>query len=73
MARMTAAKFCDTLTELNVKCTNNGEPISDHVLYRTLIGHLIYITMTRPNFSNVVQVVSQYVQSTSSLWKPSLQ
>lgn len=64
MARMTAAKFCDTLTELNVKCTkNNGEPISDHVLYRTLIGYLIYITMTRPNFSNVVQVVSQFMSN----------
>jgi len=38
-------------------------------LYRTLVGSLVYLTMTRPNIAYDVHVVSQFVLSpTTTHW-----
>lgn len=48
--------------ELNVKYKkNSGEPVSDHVLCRTLVGSLIYLTTTQPDISYAVQIVSRFM------------
>lgn len=47
MTRMTDAKTFDTPIEINVKYNmNSGDLVSDPDLYRTLIGRLIYLTIT---------------------------
>lgn len=57
--------------ELNVKYKkDDGEPISDPTLYRRLVGSLIYLTMTRPNLSYAVQIVSQFVADPRRLHLP---
>jgi hypothetical protein len=42
---------------------NQGEPYSDPERYRRLVGKLIYLTITRPDISFAVGVVSQFMQS----------
>ncbi|RDX62509.1 putative mitochondrial protein, partial [Mucuna pruriens] len=40
-----------------------GEPYSDPERYRRLVGKLIYLTITRPDISFAVGVVSQFMQA----------
>ncbi|RDX62553.1 hypothetical protein CR513_59101, partial [Mucuna pruriens] len=40
-----------------------GEPYSDRERYRRLVGKLIYLTITRPDISFAVGVVSQFMQA----------
>ncbi|KAF3646642.1 hypothetical protein FXO38_19078 [Capsicum annuum] len=48
--------------EINTKYKKaNGEPFSDPTLYRQLVGSLVYLTMTRPDISYAVQVLSQFM------------
>ena len=42
---------------------NQGEPYSDPERYRRLVGKVIYLTITRPDISFAVGVVSQFMQS----------
>jgi len=42
---------------------NQGEPYSDPERYQRLVGKLIYLTITRPDISFTVGVVSQFMQS----------
>ncbi|RVX02837.1 Retrovirus-related Pol polyprotein from transposon TNT 1-94 [Vitis vinifera] len=41
----------------------NGEPLGDPGRYRRLVGKLNYLTITRPDISFPVSVVSQFLQS----------
>ena len=43
--------------------TEEGELFSDLERYRRLVGKLIYLTITRPDLSFAVGVVSQFMQS----------
>ena len=50
--------------EMNAKlCAHEGKDLEDTTMYRQLVGSLIYLTLTRPDISFVVDVVSMYVQS----------
>ena len=40
-----------------------GKPLGDPRRYRRLVGKLNYLTITRPNISFPVSVVSQFLQS----------
>nr|GEY71639.1 hypothetical protein [Tanacetum cinerariifolium] len=46
---------------------NRGEPISDPFIYRTLVGKLLYLTITRHNLSFSAQALSQFLQEPTTL------
>nr|GEV69731.1 hypothetical protein [Tanacetum cinerariifolium] len=63
-AGLTAAKPNPSPLPTNLKLSlDKGVLISDPAAYRRLVGRLIYLTMTRPNISYVVQHLSQIVSS----------
>ena len=58
------AKPVDTPMDPNVKLLpNQGEPLADSGRYRRLVGKLNYLTVTRPDISFAVSVVSQFLNS----------
>ena len=62
LANITNSKIVDTPIEYN-RCLNShdGKSLSDATLYRQLVGSLIYLTITRPDISYAVHVVSQFM------------
>ncbi|KAK2380773.1 putative mitochondrial protein [Trifolium repens] len=57
-------KPVDTPMDPNVKLLpDQGEPYSDPSRYRRLVGKLNYLTLTRPDISFPVSVVSQFLNS----------
>nr|CAN78142.1 hypothetical protein VITISV_015958 [Vitis vinifera] len=57
-------KPVDTLMDPNVKLVpGQGEPLGDPGRYRRLVGKLNYLTITRPDISFPMSVVSQFLQS----------
>ena len=55
------ATSVDTPRELNVKLRKEeGDLLIDPSLYQKLVGSLVYLTITKPNISFVVQQVSQF-------------
>ena len=57
-------KTVTTLLEYNAKLTLlDGEPILDATRYRQLVGSLIYLTVTRPDISHVVDKVSKFMDA----------
>ena len=54
--------------EYNAKLTPlNGEPISDATCYRQLVGNLIYLTVTHPDISHAVGIVSKFMDAPCSI------
>jgi hypothetical protein len=50
--------------EQNAKLkANEGDLVEDTTMYRHLVRSLIYMTITRPDLSYVVGVVSQFMQT----------
>jgi len=41
----------------------SGAPLSDSTQYRHLVGRLIYLTITRPDLSYAVHILSQFMQN----------
>ncbi|RVW76761.1 Retrovirus-related Pol polyprotein from transposon RE2 [Vitis vinifera] len=61
---MLDCKPVDTPMDPNVKLiSGQGEPLGDPGRYRRLVGKLNYLTITRPDISFPVSVVSQFLQS----------
>lgn len=42
---------------------DDGHPLPDPPLFCRLAGSLIYLTMTHPDLTHVVQIVSQFVSN----------
>ncbi|RVW96834.1 Retrovirus-related Pol polyprotein from transposon TNT 1-94 [Vitis vinifera] len=61
---MLDCKPVDTPMDPNVKLIRGqGEPLGDPGRYRRLVGKLNYLTITRPDVSFPVSIVSQFLQS----------
>uniref|UniRef100_A0A2N9IB75 Reverse transcriptase Ty1/copia-type domain-containing protein n=1 Tax=Fagus sylvatica TaxID=28930 RepID=A0A2N9IB75_FAGSY len=67
-AEITDSKIVDTPIEYNNRLnTHDGEPLPDATLYRQLVGSLVYLTVTRPDISYAVHIVSQFMAAPRSL------
>ena len=60
---MTECKPISTPLDRNLKLTADCDEVCDTTLYRQIIGSLIYLTITRPDISYAVGVLSQFMQS----------
>ena len=64
---ITDSKIVDTPIEYKCRLnSHDGESLSDATLYRQLVGSLIYLTITCPDISYVVHVVSQFLAAPKS-------
>lgn len=55
------AKTFATPIKINVKISKeDGHPLTNLTLFRHLVGSLLYLTMTWPDISHVVQTISQF-------------
>ncbi|XXG45960.1 hypothetical protein AAC387_Pa02g0911 [Persea americana] len=62
LAGLTASTPVDTPVELNVKLSREeGDLLSNPTAYRQLVGSLIYLTITRPDISYMVNLMSQFM------------
>ena len=67
-ARLSDKKTVDTPLETNAQyTTTDGVPLSDPNLYRTIVGSLVYLTITRPDIAHAVHVVSQFVTAPTTV------
>ena len=61
------SKIVDTPIEYNYRLnSHDGESLSNATLYRQLVGSLIYLTVTCPDISYAVHVVSQFMAAPRS-------
>jgi len=61
---MTGCKPISIPLEQNVKLSvDEGNLVEDTTMHRRIVGSLIYMTITRPDLSYVVGVVSQFMQT----------
>ena len=61
---MLECKPISTPLEANAKlCGHEGKDLEDGTMYRQLVGSLIYLTLTRPDISYAVGVISRYMQN----------
>jgi len=61
---MLECKPISTPMEPNCKMSaHEGKDLEDTMMYRQLVGSLIYLTLTRPDITYVVGVMSRYIQN----------
>ena len=61
--RKLRAKTCSSHMAPSLHLTREGGLFGDPERYRRLVGKLNYLTVTRPNISHSISVVSQYMSS----------
>ena len=67
-SRITDNKTADTPIEINARYSaSDGSPLPDPSLYRTVVGSLVYLTITRPDIAYAVHIVSQFVTSPTTV------
>ena len=67
-ASLLGCKPVKTPIESNLKLSKEeGELLTDPMMYRRLIGKLLYLTITRPNLSFVVNRLSHFMTSPRQL------
>lgn len=59
---MCNARPAETPLETGIKLQSDEEPMEDASRYRRLVDKLIYFTVTRPDISFVVSLISQFMQ-----------
>ena len=58
------SKHIYTPMDHNIRFNQNlGEPLADLEKYKRMIGKLSYLTVTRPNITFIIGVLSRYMQS----------
>ncbi|PRQ17191.1 putative RNA-directed DNA polymerase [Rosa chinensis] len=62
-AGMKESKPARTPLSSRLKIDVEGEPLSDICVYQRLVGKLIYLTITRPDITYAVSLVSQFMHS----------
>ncbi|XP_021992186.1 uncharacterized mitochondrial protein AtMg00810-like [Helianthus annuus] len=62
-AKMLDAKPAPTPLSSNVSFVTAGTPVSDATLYRSIVGALQYLTITRPDICYAVNQVSQFLHA----------
>ncbi|KAK6158739.1 hypothetical protein DH2020_006053 [Rehmannia glutinosa] len=68
-SRITDNKIVDTSLETNARYSpSDCSPLSDPSLYRTVVGSLVYLTVTRLDTAHDVHVVSLFVTSPSTVY-----
>jgi len=61
---MTSCKPISIPLEQNVKLSaDEGDLVEDTIMYKRIMGSLIYMTITRPDLSYAIRVVSQFMQT----------
>uniref|UniRef100_A0ACD5UA20 Uncharacterized protein n=1 Tax=Avena sativa TaxID=4498 RepID=A0ACD5UA20_AVESA len=67
-AALSDERTVETPMELNVHPrASDGDPLTDPVRYRHLVGSLVYLAVTRPNVSYPVHILSQFVSAPTSV------